>query len=107
MKSTMRTQESMLRDISQPITWNCGAFCVCVQPVEQKAGQDSLATRPRTVASFSPEASGRSDPPERETNVKQQRFLNQKLGKRISRKSELQRAKLETARALARQKDRK
>lgn len=40
-------------------------------------------------------------------HVKQQRFLNQKLGKRISRKSELQRAKLETARALARQKDKR
>jgi hypothetical protein len=39
--------------------------------------------------------------------VKQQRFLNQKLGKRISRKSELQRAKLETGRrpALRDQKD--
>jgi len=40
-------------------------------------------------------------------HVKQQRFLNQKLGKRISRKSELQRAKLETTRALARQKDKR
>jgi hypothetical protein len=36
-----------------------------------------------------------------------QRFLNQKLGKRISRKSELQRAKLKTARALARLKDKR
>ena len=35
-----------------------------------------------------------------------QRFLNQKLGKRVSRKSDLQRAKLETARAIARRKDR-
>jgi len=39
--------------------------------------------------------------------VKQQRFLNQKLGKRVSRKSELQRAKLETTPALARQKRKK
>ena len=38
--------------------------------------------------------------------MKQQRFLNQKLGKRITRKLEQQRAKLETARALVRRKDR-
>jgi hypothetical protein len=34
-----------------------------------------------------------------------QRFLNQKLGKRISRKTELQRAKVEAAKALARKKE--
>jgi hypothetical protein len=39
--------------------------------------------------------------------MKQQRFVNQKLGKRISRKSELQRAKLETTRSLARPINRK
>jgi hypothetical protein len=39
--------------------------------------------------------------------MKQLRFVNQKLGKRISRKSELQRAKLETTRSLARPSDRK
>lgn len=38
--------------------------------------------------------------------MKQQRFVNQKLGKRVSWKSDLQRAKLETARALVRRKDR-
>ncbi len=39
--------------------------------------------------------------------MKQQRFVNQKLGKRISRKAELQRAKLETMKALVRQKEKK
>ena len=39
--------------------------------------------------------------------MKQQRFLNQKLGKRISRKSALerQRAQLETIRTISRRKD--
>ena len=36
----------------------------------------------------------------------QQRFLNQKLGKRVTRRVEQQRAKLETARAIVRRKHR-
>jgi len=36
-----------------------------------------------------------------------QRFLNQKLGKRMSRKAELQRVKIEMARAAERQKEKK
>jgi hypothetical protein len=56
MKSAKPTQGSLLRDISQPIPKNCGAFCACVQPVEQRAVHDSLATLPRVVASFRVEA---------------------------------------------------
>ena len=90
-------------DISQRIAWNCGASCVCVQPAEHWASQDLLATRPWAMASLQ----CRGGSLWKVTHVKQQRFLNQKLGKRVSRKSELRRAKLETTRALARQKDKR